>query len=206
MLRHTLWPCLLKRPACHEAATVEEGGELGQKVIMIQDISRAFFEAKATRDLCVELPEEDRDESAGDMVGHMQMSLYGTRDAAMNWQEEVARCMKSWGFRRGTYNPCLYFHNVWNVKTLVHGDDFVSVGSRDGLEKFAIILEKRFEVKKNLIGLGGGEEKKGCRVLNRVVRVSEQGWEYEPDQRHAELIIEELGLAEAKAVSTPGED
>ena len=43
-------------------------------------------------------------------------------------------------------------------------------------------------------------------MLNRIVRVSEKGWEYEPDQRHAELIVESLGLTSANAVTTPGED
>ena len=51
------------------------------------------------------------------------MSLYGTRDAAMNWQEEVAREMQKWGFQRGRYNPCLYYHKQSGVMALVHGDD-----------------------------------------------------------------------------------
>ena len=42
-----------------------------------------------------------------DPLGHLGMSFYGTRDAAMNWQEEVAREMHNMGFRRGAYNPCL---------------------------------------------------------------------------------------------------
>ena len=42
-------------------------------------------------------------------------------------------------------------------------------------------------------------------MLNRVVRWTPEGWEMEPDQRHVDLIIKELGLAEAKPASTPGE-
>ena len=83
----------------HRAATVSDGGRGEEKVIMINDVARAFFEAKATRNVCVELPEEDISpgDRTRDMVGHLVMSLYGTRDAAMNWQEEVARVMRSWG-------------------------------------------------------------------------------------------------------------
>ena len=60
---------------------------------MINDVSRAFFEAPAVRQVCVEIPEEDLTaaDRREDNVGHLRMSLYGTRDAAMNWQEEVAR-------------------------------------------------------------------------------------------------------------------
>ena len=61
-------------------------------MLEIDDVSRAFFEAPAVRDVCVELPEEalTDDERGHDLVGHLKMSLYGTRDAAMNWQEDVA--------------------------------------------------------------------------------------------------------------------
>ena len=42
------------------------------------------------------------------------------------------------------------------------------------------------------------------RALNIVLRITEDGWEYEPDQRHAELIIEDMHLKDANAVTTPG--
>ena len=60
---------------------------------MVNDVARAFFEAPARRSVCIEIPKEDLTEAdkRHDKVGHLQMSLYGTRDAAMNWQEEVAR-------------------------------------------------------------------------------------------------------------------
>eukprot|EP00973_Karenia_brevis_P087955 12199118-Karenia_brevis.AAC.1 len=116
---------------------------------MINDVAQAFFEAKATRNICIELLEEDKTESdkKADRVGHLRMSLYGTRDAAINWQEEVAREMTQWGFRRGRYNPCLYHHPRLGLKTLVHGDDFVSVGSRRSMKEFKRMLESRFEIK-----------------------------------------------------------
>ena len=47
----------------------------------------------------------------------LNMSLYGTRDAPKNWQEEVARMMRTWGFRQGVYNPCLYQHPQWGITT-----------------------------------------------------------------------------------------
>ena len=49
------------------------------------------------------------------------------------------------------------------------------------------------------------EETSEGRVLNRIVRWTTKGWEIEPDQRHADIIVHELHLHEARAVSTPGE-
>ena len=72
-----------------EVATVEVGQCSDDKIIMINDVARAFFEAKMNRELCVELPEEAKDEEdvRSDMVGLLLQSLYGTRDAAANFQK-----------------------------------------------------------------------------------------------------------------------
>ena len=44
------------------------------------------------------------------------------------------------------------------------------------------------------------------RLLNRVVRCTAQGWEVEPDQRHADLIVQEFGLHDFNSGITPGEN
>ena len=59
-------------------------------------------------------------------------------------------------------------------------------------------------MKNIVVGHGPGAMMEG-RVLNRVVRVTEHGWEYKADQRHAEMILEAMRLNGAKPVSTPGE-
>ena len=187
----------------HDAATVGSG----QKVVMINDVARAFFEARVKRKVCIEIPAEDlNDGDVGkDLVGLLNMSLYGTRDAAKNWQEEVAVTMKAWGFVQGVYNPCLYYHPTWNIRTLVHGDDFISTGMREKVMMFKVALENRFKLKTQIIGEGYGEVRE-ARVLNRILRTTSTGWEYEPDQRHVDMLINGLGLQQAKGVATPGED
>ena len=65
-------------------------------------------------------------------------------------------------------------------------------------------LEARFEISTKIVGTGAGMVKE-ARLLNRVIRRTDDGWEYEADQRHAELIVKWLGLEEAKAVATPAE-
>ena len=45
-----------------------------------------------------------------------------------------------------------------------------------------------------------------ARVLNRIVRVTEAGWEYEADQRHADLLIKGMGMEEANSTKTPGQE
>ena len=107
--------------------------------------------------MCVDIQKEDKSEAdiQHDKVGHLRMSLYGTRDAAMNWQEEVAKEMERLGFRRGAYNPCLYYHKSRNLRTSLHGDDFATAGTREGVQWFRNALEARFEIKTQCIGPGG---------------------------------------------------
>ena len=45
-----------------------------------------------------------------------------------------------------------------------------------------------------------------CRLLNRVVRCTQNGWEIEPDQRHADLLVQALELKGTNGVTTPGEN
>ena len=120
------------------------------------------------------------------------------------------------GFRRGKYNPCLYHHPKTGLVCMVHGDDFVSTGNVQAAQEFREKLESRFEIKTQLLGAEGvvmhartittpeTVQQEG-RVLNRVVRWTNDGWEVEPDQRHADLIVQEMGMQEAKPASTPGE-
>ena len=72
---------------------------------------------------------EDRvaEDDEEDNVAILEKSLYGTRDAAKNFQQEVKKFMTSIGFKQGGYNASTYFHKKKGLKTIVHGDDFVTV-------------------------------------------------------------------------------
>ena len=43
-------------------------------------------------------------------------------------------------------------------------------------------------------------------MLNRIVSCENDGWSVEADPRHAELIIEQLGVGTARSVVSPGID
>ena len=71
------------RAVISRAATVGPGEE--KKEVMVNDVSRAYFYAKCTRCIYIELPKEDPD-AHPDFLGRLKLCLYGTRDAALNWQ------------------------------------------------------------------------------------------------------------------------
>ena len=146
-----------------------------EKVVMLNDVSRAFFNAKVTREVYVQLPAEDIEPGENEMVGRLNLCLYGTRDAAMNWQECVADHLTKIGFRRGKAFPSLYYHRDRDIHTLVHGDDYVSVGGKGELQWLKKELESAFEIKTDLLGRSDPELKTRGKILNRLISVDEAG-------------------------------
>ena len=179
------------------------------KVIMLNDVARAFFEAPMKRTVCVELPQEalQEGEQDDDLVGLLQLSLYGTRDAAANFQAEVRKFMLNQGFAQSLYSPSVFWHRTRGLKVLVHGDDFVTSGVQREVHWFEERLNERFEVKTQIVGRATDRgEVSEARILGRILRAVEGGWEYEADPRHAELLIRNLRLEAANGVRSPGED
>ena len=146
----------------------------------------------------------DREDSEIGMCGMLKKSMYGTRDAAQNWECAYAEFMLSIGFKRGIATPCAFLHEGRDVRVVVHGDDFTVLGYGKDLDWFRGMIQGTFEVKfRGRIG-PADEDQKSIRVLNRVIEWTQEGIQLEPDQRHAEIIIRDLGLVQSKPVSTPG--
>ena len=91
------------------------------------DVSRAYFYAKAVRPVYVKLPEEDMAEDDKHRCGKLMMSMYGTRDAALNWALGYCDTLQAAGVEQGRANPCIFHHPELNVSVMVHGDNFVAV-------------------------------------------------------------------------------
>ena len=157
--------------------------------IMTHDVSRAYFYAPATRRVFVQLPPEDRKDDEQEMCGELMFSMYGTRDAALNWAQAYGEHLMEMGFERGVASPCLFWHPSKSIKTLVHGDDYVSAGPPESLQWMKEQLVNEFETKTQMLGPGGGEEKTSTTVLNRILEWTETGITYEADARHAEHLV-----------------
>ena len=167
------------------------------------DIKRAYFYAAARRDFYISIPEEDRMAGGADKVAKLKLSLYGTRDAAQNWAAEYTGFLQSLGFQKGVASPCSFNHHARNINMTVHGDDFLIVASDDSLQWLKYHMEKKYQLKYNSIG-PDEENDKELRILNRIIRWGTNGIEYEADPRHAEIVVETMGVQGLRQVSTPG--
>ena len=154
------------------------------------DVKRAYFYAKALREIYVEVDEKDKEEEDGDVVGKLNFAMYGTRDAASSWEACYTEVLLKAGFVQGKFTPCVFRRD--DVVVTVHGDDFTMTGTREGLRRTEEEIKKTFEVKVQGIdpGVVGGE----MIVLNRRIVVEEAGYAYEPDGKHTNKVLAALGL------------
>jgi hypothetical protein len=189
------------------ARHVRDGASEHRTQVSFIDIARAYFCAQTDPDqpTYVSLPAEDGDHGA--MCGLLLKHMYGTRKAADGWHSEYAsRLVDDLGFEIGDASACVFLHKARNLRCSVHGDDLTTCGPKMHLDWFKSELEKFYELTEaHRLGPGPSDDKE-ARVLNRIVRWTDAGLEYEADPRQTEKLLRDLKLGEAdtKALGTPG--
>ena len=171
--------------------------------MMYADVSRAYFYAKAVRPVYVRLPAEDKEVGDEGKCGKLNMSMYGTRDAALNWSMEYTSTLLASGYVQGRASPCLFHHPEKQVSIMVHGDDFIAVGNPENIQHTEDILREKYNIKVEHLG-DGPDCVDEIKVLNKIVRLTPEGVELEADPRHSEIVINDLGLKGAKGSVIPG--
>ena len=180
------------------AATQNRG-----EVLMVNDVSRVFFHAKVKRNVYVELPYEDKVKCDEGRCAKLEYSMYGTRDAAINWHHEYSQQLVANGFVQGRATPCVIFRPRRRIRMVVHGDDYVSVGKEEDLKWMQGCFKSKYEIKTKWLG-PKAEHNQEVRVLNRMVTWESNGIGYEADPRHVEVILEAIQLTSCTPVGTPG--
>ena len=166
------------------------------------DIRKAYFNGRPTRNIFMQFPKELG--LAPNIVGKLVRCAYGCRDAGHIWEECYRAALLSMGFVAGKGSPCCFYHATRNISVVVHGDDFTALGTDDDLDVYEKGLAKHFELKiRGRIGEGctGPNE---IKILNRCLKLTSRGLEYEADPRHIDLLSDAFKLEKANAVGTPG--
>ena len=115
-------------------------------LIAIAVVSPAHFGADAVRDVYVRLPDEDPMAKQPGVCGKLRKMMCGSLDAAQRWDEHYAQVWEAGGFSRGVASPCHFYHKGLQSYILVHGDDFVIVGRREGRKHALSLLRSAYEV------------------------------------------------------------
>ena len=171
--------------------------------IMLIDVKKAHLNGVVGEDewACIELPDGDKLQG---MCGRLRRWLYGMRPAARAWEEDYSEKLQSIGFVRGKAAPTIFRHPVWNVRCVVHGDDFTIVGPEKCLKDVKAAMEEWYVITmKGILGPDPQDADKLV-ILNRILMVEEGVLTYAPDPKHVKLLCEGMGLKEeSKGLESP---
>ena len=166
------------------------------------DVRKAYFNGIPRRPVFMQFPKELG--LPNNLVAKLVRCAYGTRDAGAIWEDAYRGALESLGFVSGISSPCVFYHPSREIHTVVHGDDFTSMGVKSELDWLETEFAKHFELKiRGRLGedCSGPQE---IRILNRIVTLGADGLTYEADPRHVDLLSSSLGLTSANSVATPG--
>ena len=113
--------------------------------------------------------------------------------------------MREIGFVQGKASPCIFHHPTRGMVCSVHGDDFTTAGTKRNLDWFEAQMKTKYEL---TVGgrLGPGKnDTREATILNRVVRWTSKGLDYEADPRQVERLLAEVELdSGTNGAATPG--
>ena len=108
-------------------------------------------------------------------------------------------CLSGVGTSWGLCRAAVISDQSGSVAGAVHGDDIFVAGPREGA-----LLKIRWRTRDQLTGPGPGPgDQKELHIRNRTPRCCRDGLVFAADVRHANEVIEELGLAMSKPVHVP---
>ena len=169
--------------------------------VMLIDVSKAHLYAPITGDVYVDLPPEKK---AHGKCAKLLYTLYGMRTAASGWEREYSGTLQQVGFVAGRANAVTFYHPARDVKMVVHGDDFVIEGFEKDLKWVEGVLKAKYPLK--MRGILGPEntDAKEIHVLNRLIRWTPDGITLEADPKHAEKMLEDMGMEHCNESVVPG--
>ena len=169
---------------------------------MVLDVKRAFLYGQARRPIYLKLPKEDPCSAGGKLVGRLERSLYGTRDAPQIWQEELKETMEAIGYRGCASHPGVYYHPASGAMAVAHVDDVLAIGPKSQLQNLQSQLQKKYELKHEILG-PDPDEAKEVEFLGRSIKWTATGLEYQAGQKHIQTLVEDWNMQQCRAVGSP---
>ena len=93
-----------------------------RRLVALYDVSVAFYHALLDEEIWVEPPKSENEDP--DYVWQLRKALYGTRRAALKFQEYVIDALVKHGFKRVAVAAQVFYQPQRAILVVVHGDDF----------------------------------------------------------------------------------
>ena len=94
-----------------------------RKKLLVRDISRAYFYAPSIRPVYVKIVDEDWQPGGEELCGRLNVSMHGTRDAALNWHEHYRQHLMEIGFVQGKASLCVFKRHQKGIMVFMHSGD-----------------------------------------------------------------------------------
>ena len=163
---------------------------------------RAHFYSAARRRVFVELPAEACTDKS--KVGLLLRSMYGCRDAGVNWEFAICKVMKKFVLFK-VKRPLAFTDTLKGSPVCGCMEMILFLQATSSLSNVFQKLQEFWVVtNRGILGPSGYHD---CvqifRVLGRIVEWTDEGISWEADPRHAELIRKSFGV-KGRSAPTPG--
>lgn len=159
------------------------------------DVKTAFLNGKLTEEIYMQQPPGYESENKN-LVCRLKKSIYGLKQAAKSWNDEIHRVLTNDGFQRSKNDPCLYSKNMngeW-VFVLIYVDDMaIAAKTTKTMQAVKTMLTSKFDIEDL------GEIKQYLSI--DVTR--ENGIFYLSQSKYIKKIVKEFGLEMAKESNVP---
>ena len=158
------------------------------------------------------LPAEDPQSKKEGVCCLLLRSIYGLRDAGMNFEMLTRQVMDKLDFNCGLWTHCVFVHREKDMQAYVYGDNFVIKGVRRELYDFFEHLKFHMWAKsEGVLGPDRGQgDVREVVCLSRVFRWClptsgrPEAIDIEANARHVEILAHQLNFQNAKTLATPG--
>ena len=154
---------------------------------MLLDVTGAFLYGAVKRDVAVCLPAEMGQRRA--VVGVLNKSLYGLRDAPQIWSEHLGNTLRNLNFEESPTVPGVFRHKEKRMILAAHVDDVICSGSAADLEWLTVGMQREYAVK--TVILGPGHQSEG-QFLKRTIKWTARGLEWSADSNHQVSLTADL--------------
>ena len=164
------------------------------------DVNTAFLYGTIEEDIYMMQPTGFEDKDKPDYVCKLLKSLYGTKQAARQWNQRLDEYMVSQGFKSADADPCIYTRINENEYTVmaVYVDDIITL-SKDmkSVNEIKCELKKVFEIKelgemKYCLGLEVNRDRN-----KRMISLNQHGY--------VKKLSEKYGLQNCKPTHSPAD-
>jgi hypothetical protein len=176
----------------------------GRMKLLFIDVRKAHLNGVCDKEVYVELPEEAG--APEGKCGKLKRWLYGMRPAAQAWEKDYSDRLQEVGLARGLYSPVVFFDKTKELRLVVHGDDFTFLGYEKDLDDIEEKMGSWYDIKvRGRLG-DGPEDVKKIDILNRSIIWTGEELVYRADEKHAEILLKELGLEDgSRGLTSPTE-